>query len=426
MKNIQVYIGILSVSLVLFVGCSAESTTDVLEKMEQVVVDEISNHESKDNPYVQTVKNGVLESYPNKAIGEAFGSFFSDPKWKHFKADTKEEVVEFTGYCQYSGVQVLARVQFIVDGEKIEVGAVDFNDVPQNRLITVGLFEKIYESDKEESLEQEENSTGTRSNIDGQYFTAGNYIDHITERTDGVTVIGADASSKLANEGVHTYEPLQSLDNDYSTAWVEGVSGNGEGEWISYNLEKESVVQVIAILNGLASNEDLYYANNRAKEVEITFSSGETITMLLSDDNMELQAICLPEEIKTDSIDIRIISTYPGSKYDDTCISEVEIMYYHQYTEEGLAEEIVDNVENTGQVMNLDMSLIELLYEDTCPGYTDYIFKYGDLVYLLRWWEEENKPIPDFQNGPISIVETGEEEYVAYGYGTYAIVCELP
>jgi hypothetical protein len=96
---------------------------------------------------VTMVKAGHMQSYPNIAIGDAFAQFFATPKWTSFKSTEGDDVVEFTGYCTYDGVEVKAKIQFIVFSDQtFEIGHLSFNDITQTELMKIGLINKIYES----------------------------------------------------------------------------------------------------------------------------------------------------------------------------------------------------------------------------------------------------------------------------------------
>lgn len=135
MKKVVLAIGIVLASLLL----SACSEKDVRDYVENVA--------DAENEYVLGVKNGTPASIPEITYGEAFENFFALPTWRHFKAESEEDVVEFTGKCTYHDVEVKARLQFIIsdDGEHFEQGALSFNDVPQSNLITVAVVYKAFE-----------------------------------------------------------------------------------------------------------------------------------------------------------------------------------------------------------------------------------------------------------------------------------------
>lgn len=101
-----------------------------------------------DNKYVNRVKNGHPNNYPNSTYDEAFKKFFGSPTWKYFKSDDGKDVVEFTGTCTYQNVNVKAKQQFILNtaAGTFEAGALSFNDVPQNALITAAMLSKVFDS----------------------------------------------------------------------------------------------------------------------------------------------------------------------------------------------------------------------------------------------------------------------------------------
>ncbi|NMM53669.1 hypothetical protein [Paenibacillus aquistagni] len=63
----------------------------------------------------------------------------------------------------YSDTRVKAKIQFILqnDNDRFNIGALSFNDVPQNELIKASLLTKIFDDDSE-------NEEALQQNIDGQ------------------------------------------------------------------------------------------------------------------------------------------------------------------------------------------------------------------------------------------------------------------
>lgn len=95
---------------------------------------------------VQSIRNGTIGEYTMVTVGEAFDNFFADETWHSFDATTGEKVVEFSGKCMYADTKVTAKIQFILSNDNsFEIGAITFNDVPQNGLIKLGLLSAIYE-----------------------------------------------------------------------------------------------------------------------------------------------------------------------------------------------------------------------------------------------------------------------------------------
>ena len=63
-----------------------------------------------------------------------------------------------------------------------------------------------------------------------------------SEQTGGPLKITASASSIRLAVQANTYYASNAIDGKRSTAWIEGVDGAGEGEWIRFDLDRKSVV----------------------------------------------------------------------------------------------------------------------------------------------------------------------------------------
>lgn len=100
---------------------------------------------SESNEYVQAVKTGQFNDYPDIQIGDAFEKFFGEPKWRHFVSDANVDIVEFTGTCTYDDEPVKVLIQFKVnDDDTFEASYMSMNDVTQNMLMYGIMIEKVY------------------------------------------------------------------------------------------------------------------------------------------------------------------------------------------------------------------------------------------------------------------------------------------
>lgn len=131
------------------------------------------------------------------------------------------------------------------------------------------------------------------------------------------------ASSYLSEKNIK-HVPDLIMDGDTTTAWVEGVDDNGEGESITFTFGDLYAVSDIKIWNGYQKSEDLYYKNARPAELELEFSDGSTERISLQDTSSGFQEFALERHV-TSYVKVKIISTYEGSKYEDTVISEIEL-----------------------------------------------------------------------------------------------------
>lgn len=134
-----------------------------------------------------------------------------------------------------------------------------------------------------------------------------------------VKAVGATSSLSEYNM---THSPEFAKDESLSTAWVEGVSGNGEGEFLMFTFDNMYQVSGFDICAGYQKNEDIYSKNARPKEIELEFSNGTKHKITLGDVN-EMQTFQLPEPVNATSVSVKILSVYSGWKYTDTAISEI-------------------------------------------------------------------------------------------------------
>ncbi len=157
------------------------------------------------------------------------------------------------------------------------------------------------------------------------------------------------------------YTALSAMDGDTSTAWCEGKKDEGVGEVL---VVKVDTTKPVRIWSGLGASDHLYKANNRARKIRIwalqarqarkeigQYETGlvfEDITVVGSHevtlkDLNGWQPLPLPPrrglafrsviENGKPAVDhkdstflaVEILSVYRGTKYNDTCISEIGI-----------------------------------------------------------------------------------------------------
>lgn len=100
-----------------------------------------------DQQVINSVKEGKLNGYPNKTVGKAFDDFLGNPVWTEFTADSGEHVVQVKGKCTYMNNPVTLILQFLYndDDNTFSIYTMTINDVPQNRLMQVGLLSAVYD-----------------------------------------------------------------------------------------------------------------------------------------------------------------------------------------------------------------------------------------------------------------------------------------
>lgn len=98
--------------------------------------------------YVDLVKGGYLESYPDMPIGEAFDNFFYDPEWKSFEASGGSMIVEFNGEFEYFDRNTDCTFQFEVNENSgaFEIVYAGFGDESMSILEMYAILESVEEN----------------------------------------------------------------------------------------------------------------------------------------------------------------------------------------------------------------------------------------------------------------------------------------
>ena len=138
---------------------------------------------------------------------------------------------------------------------------------------------------------------------------------------DHVRYVSASSQLNTDKKG-NTYYPDNMVDNDLDTGWVEGVSGNGEGQVAHVVFDDVYKVSGFMIYAGYQKSRDTYNENARPASITMEFSDGTSMDFDLKDE-MKAQQFTFPESVETDYVDITIRSVYAGSKFEDTVISEI-------------------------------------------------------------------------------------------------------
>ena len=141
-----------------------------------------------------------------------------------------------------------------------------------------------------------------------------------------ISIVKSTASSCLPETKTWKYLPYLAYDGNSETAWQEGVEGHGVGEWIQFEFRSLWKVEKIRLLNGYCkyskTGVDRHPQNSRIKTAVLHFSDNSTQEIQLSD-TREYQEITI-NPVSTSSIKLEIKDYYPGSKWSDNSLSEIE------------------------------------------------------------------------------------------------------
>jgi hypothetical protein len=135
------------------------------------------------------------------------------------------------------------------------------------------------------------------------------------------------SSSSELNEGSIVYS-TENLDERIGVCWAEGVGGQGIGEKIVFEANKNKnrvSFNILYISIGFVSFEKpyLYRENSRPKTIRVSYE-GENQKIVELVDTPNLQEFSFWWTYDYDSpkdLWLEILDVYPGTKYSDTCIN---------------------------------------------------------------------------------------------------------
>lgn len=211
-------------------------------------------------------------------------------------------------------------------------------------------------------------------------------------------ISNVSASSELS-DSTHTYGVDALFDDKRDTCWAEGVDGNGEGEYVEIQLISPTYLTDIYFLNGYMKNEDVYNKNGKIRRVELSFSDGTSYNVDFEDctyQEVENQSysnyLRLENPIYTDYIKITILEAEAGEKYDDICLSELELWGYSEV--QGAMDDSISVWELSGYYGGItdgqsvmDISMYTEDTENGSIGYADIYVEGGEYSYQAELYE---------------------------------------
>lgn len=128
------------------------------------------------------------------------------------------------------------------------------------------------------------------------------------------------ASSEL-KEGDKVYAVSNLWTLESGKPWVEGVKGNGIGEYIENTINGKTIY----IFSGYVDVEKpyLYEQNSRPKRISVETPTQTLYYDLKDTPNPQKIEISEKDYINDYNVRITILEVYPGTKYEDTCINSI-------------------------------------------------------------------------------------------------------
>ncbi|MBO6159517.1 MAG: zinc-ribbon domain-containing protein [Firmicutes bacterium] len=176
-----------------------------------------------------------------------------------------------------------------------------------------------------ESVQTEESSKAEEQPADTDSSASEPEAAVLTEVS--VVIVGTSSSSELDESSLGLdHSAAMICDGTLENAWCEGVSGYGEGEWVKAEFGAASAISSMDIYAGYHKSSQLYYENSRPQELLLVFEGPDgstTSESVMLEDVFSPQHIVFEQIHYATNVTIYIQSTYHGSVFDDTLITEV-------------------------------------------------------------------------------------------------------
>jgi len=224
------------------------------------------------------------------------------------------------------------------------------------------------------------------------------------------------------------YSPVNMFDNDLSTCFAEG--GRHDHFILRLALRKEIECDEIRILGGVEKSKELFEQNNRPNKFAVYFYnsgtgyafSGSKIKYekeFILEDRMEYQSLSLDGVHKIRNIVFQCLSSYRGTKYNDTCVTELKFYYKGEEIPvenvSGLKRKYVKDV---GRWLSQFFALGKFGARDTGYIAKAVIGKNGDIRYTeTRQVKKYGFIMPtrvEVQDSRLYITLSGKRELVRY------------
>ena len=145
----------------------------------------------------------------------------------------------------------------------------------------------------------------------------------------GGEILSVKASSCLKPYKKFTYKGKNAHDFNHESVWAEGAPGQGTGEYLVYEFPgKCPRITNVKILNGHVKSNKAWKENSRVKKLKMYYMD-KPYAILELEDSRSLQCFDVGvlgphnPEAPNWTMKFEIMEVYPGSKYEDTVISEL-------------------------------------------------------------------------------------------------------
>ena len=193
--------------------------------------------------------------------------------------------------------------------------------------LAAGIFLGIRRMNQLDALEKEYDQRIEESETETSSADTGN-IRLLVEEPDlsqntKLQPVSAQADSQKQSEE-EDYSGSSLIDGDQATSWQEGEEGTGEGKGATLTLDGSHQIRYLVLYLGNWKSDELWSYNARPQSLAIQVGENDE-EILEFPDEKQVFYLTLQEPVEASEVKIRIQSSYEGERWEDNCISEIEV-----------------------------------------------------------------------------------------------------
>ena len=193
--------------------------------------------------------------------------------------------------------------------------------------LAAGIFLGIRRMNQLDALEKEYDQRIEESETETSSADTGN-IRLLVEEPDfsqntKLQPVSAQSDSQNQSEE-EDYSGSSLIDGDQATSWQEGEEGTGEGKGATLTLDGSHQIRYLVLYLGNWKSDELWSYNARPQSLAIQVGENDE-EILEFPDEKQVFYLALQEPVEASEVKIRIQSSYEGERWEDNCISEIEV-----------------------------------------------------------------------------------------------------
>ena len=156
-----------------------------------------------------------------------------------------------------------------------------------------------------------------------EYFKLVNADEIDFSKYQKLPVASTEENSVKESES-YDYSAKNAVDGDVSTSWQENEEGAGEGKGFQMTLDGPHKIRYVVLHLGNWRSDQLWDYNARPKTLTIQVGDQQVKDVEFSNEKKKF-CLSFDEPVEASYISLYIKEAYEGSRWQDNCISEVEL-----------------------------------------------------------------------------------------------------